>query len=73
MRVPIATIDPVAILLDELDTAGEVTFGGVDLDSGARVTVTIERDPLGGPAPSPDPDRSSLILVLSIQQLQHHH
>jgi hypothetical protein len=70
MRVPIPQIDPVAIALDEIQTSGDVRFTGIDLDSGARVSVLIERSP----SPRPNSDSvvrpaNGLVLVLTMATL----
>ena len=44
MRIPLPEIEPVAIALDQLEASDRVRFSGIDLDNGARVTVTIDRD-----------------------------
>ncbi|MDQ2762098.1 MAG: hypothetical protein M3Y22_00940 [Pseudomonadota bacterium] len=36
-------IDPVAIALDAIDAGQDVRFNGVDLETGARVSVVVER------------------------------
>ena len=70
MRVPIPQIEPVAIALDEIQTTGDVRFTGIDLESGARVSVLIERTP----SPRPKSDAATrpatgLVLVLTMETL----
>ncbi|MEO6377503.1 MAG: hypothetical protein ABIO37_05700 [Caulobacteraceae bacterium] len=70
MRVPIPQIEPVAIALDEIQTAGDVRFTGIDLESGARVSVLIER----ASATRPHSDAAirpanGLVLVLTMETL----
>ena len=70
MRVPIPEIDPVAIALDEIDASGDVRFSGVDLESGARVTVLIERKPADTSKRDTSHDATGLVLVLTMEALQ---
>lgn len=71
MRVPIPEVDPVAIALDEIDTTGDVRFSGVDLETGARVTVLIERAPQDPSAVVDISKRSAagLVLVLTVETI----
>lgn len=66
MKLPLPPITPVAIALDEISTTGDVSFSGIDLDSGARVTVSIKADH-ADPAAKPSDLTPTLVLVLSIE------
>lgn len=70
MRLPIPGIDPVSLLLDEIETTGDLRFSGTDLESGARVTVVIERKPNDhAPAGSVATLTRGLVLVLTVETL----
>lgn len=43
MRTPIPNIDPVAIALDEVAVGPQLRFSGIDLETGHRVSVSIDR------------------------------
>ncbi len=69
MRIPVPDIEPVAIALDQIEASGDVRFSGLDLESGARVTVLIERA-----APNPNDERpkreaQGLVLVLTMETI----
>lgn len=67
MRIPIPQIAPVAIALDTLEASDHVTFSGIDLDSGARVVVTVSRD-CDPEAPIVEQSTAhGLVLVLTMQ------
>ena len=70
MRIPIPEIEPVAIALDEIETTGDVRFSGVDLESGARVTVLIERKPNDRASDkTTGRDAAGLVLVLTMETI----
>lgn len=74
MPKPLAGIDPVAIALDTIEDDGGVRMTGVDLETGTRVSVRIERQA---------DDRciatarhfaaSGLVLTLTVQDLSGGH
>ena len=69
MLIPIPEIDPVAISIDRLESGSDIRFSGVDLDSGARVSVLIERLAVGRTATGADLTGSGLVLVLRMERL----
>ena len=72
MRLPIPQVEPVAIALDQIDTTGDVRFTGVDLETGARVTVMIERTPkdrTASGAASAKRSATGLVLVLTVETI----
>lgn len=69
MRVPLPEIEPVAIALDQIQTSGDVKFSGIDLESGAKVTVLIERSDAAPAGPPKQRSAHGLVLVLSIEAL----
>ena len=69
MHIPIPEIDPVAISIDRLESGGDIRFSGVDLDSGARVSVLIERKAVDHQATGADVSGSGLVLVLRMERL----
>ncbi len=71
MHVPILAIEPVAIALDRIETTGDIRFSGVDLETGARVTVTILTASSEHPvSDGSTQDASGLVLVLSMETLK---
>lgn len=70
MRVPLPDIEPVAMMIEEIETTGDLRFTGVDLGNGARVTVAIERTPSDRPAGADVcKPTQALILVLTMETL----
>lgn len=72
MRIPIPEIDPVAISIDRLESGGDIRFSGVDLESGARVSVVIERKDGEVAATGANLTGSGLVLVLRMERLGAH-
>ena len=71
MKLPIPGVDPVAIALDEIQAGGDVRFSGIDLESGARVTVMIERAaPSDTPSEAPKPAAAGLVLMLTLHTVE---
>lgn len=70
MRVPIPEIDPVAIALDEIDASGDVRFSGIDLETGSRVTVSVQRQPTDRALSEESREPTTgLVLVLTMETL----
>ena len=43
MSSPIPNIDPVAIALDEVAVGPQLKFSGIDLETGLRISVSVDR------------------------------
>lgn len=68
MKSPLLPFPAVAVMLDQIDVAGPISFAGIDLDSGKRVRVLIE--PVEGAVdcvPAGEPTEFPLLLTLSVQ------
>jgi hypothetical protein len=71
MRRPIAAIEPVAVALDQIDAGPRTRFTGIDLETGARISVVVERsEPPSTPAENFICHAQGLLLVLSIETLK---
>lgn len=74
MPKPLIGIDPVAIALDSIEDDGGVRMSGVDLETGTRVRVCIDRNPqehaLGDGRCF---GASGLVLVLTVQDFSDRH
>jgi len=70
MLQAIDNLDPIAVALEEIQDDGSTTFAGIDLDSGKRVRIVVDRH---SPSPSPLAQQSlaadGLILILTIARL----
>ncbi len=69
MRLPIPDLDPVAIALDRVESSGDLRFSGIDLESGARVSISIDRRPQDAAVDASTLDAHGLVLVLSLETL----
>jgi hypothetical protein len=72
MRIPIPEIEPVIIALESIDATGDVRFSGVDLESGARVVVSVDRRPADHARAAASYQASGLVLVLTIEAITKH-
>ena len=66
MRFDMTGVEPVAIALDRIEAEGALRFSGLDLESGARVVVTIEREEATTPTGGGAVDLGGLVLVLTL-------
>ena len=66
MRFDMTGLAPVSIALDRIEVEGDVRFTGLDLDSGRRVTVTIERSEKTAGLAGDTRDVAGLVLVLTL-------
>jgi hypothetical protein len=71
MKVPLPGIAPVEIALESIEAEGDLRFSGVDIESGARVTVMIARgDRRDPPFPEAETTLKGLVLVLTMQTIK---
>jgi len=62
-------LEPVAIALDEIEVADSVRLSGIDLETGLRATVLVEKRPSDHAMRSPHPRiATGLVLTLSIER-----
>lgn len=74
MKTPIPGVDPVAIALDQIEAGKAVRLSGIDLETGCRVNILIERTAADSNlAAPPQPAAAGLVLVLSIQTIEDRH
>lgn len=74
MKTPIPGVDPVAIALDQIEAGEAVRLSGIDLETGCRVSVWIERTAADSNLTGPhQPAAVGLVLVLSIQTIEDRH
>ena len=66
MMLDLKGIEPVAIALESIDVEGDVRFTGLDLDSGSKVVVTIERSEKAAQLHGRTQDVAGLVLVLTL-------
>ena len=67
MTVSNIAIEPVLVALETIEVASDVTFAGIDLETGYRIQVSVQRD---APEPPPSLHRyqaHGLILRLEIE------
>jgi hypothetical protein len=71
MRRPIPAIDPVAIALDRIDAGPQLKFTGIDLETGAQVSVSVVRPAAPTSVEkSPSYKAHGRVLVLSIDRFK---
>lgn len=69
--LPSLGIEPVAIALDQIELGASVRFAGIDLDTGLRIRVLVERPPQAGHSEyTPQTLQAhGLLLMLSVEQI----
>ena len=68
MKVPLPGIEPVAIALESIDATGDVRFSGIDLETGSRVVVSIDRTATDHVI-SDTHQANGLVLVLTVEAM----
>ena len=74
MTTPLPAPDPVAIALQSMTTGDAVEFQGIDLDSGAVVTVAVTQ--VSPSPPGRKPERLcaiGLVLTISLERIADAH
>lgn len=62
-------LEPVAIVLEEVEIADTVRLSGIDLDTGLRASVLIERTGMPAAAATFKQQAMGLVLTLTVQKV----
>lgn len=73
MKSAIPGVEPVYIALDSIEAGAEVRFNGIDLETGSRVVVSIDRSQRQPTPYHPTHEASGLVLVLTIESISAAH
>ena len=67
MNPKTSPLEPVLVALETIEMASGVSFAGIDLETGARISVSVSRDDSAGPLLPRKFLASGLLLTLTIE------